>query len=58
MQEGETIYIPFYPRAFRFVKVEVSEDVEVEEFFYYETGYPLDVQAEFKADDEVYEKMM
>ena len=57
LQEGETIYIPFYPRAFRFVKVEVSEDVEVEEFFYYETGYPLDVQAEFKADDEVYEKI-
>jgi len=48
------VYEPFWFRTFRFVRLEVDvaeEAMILESFSYRETGYPLDVQANFQCSD-------
>ena len=50
-KKGMQEYIPFYPRAFRIIKIEHSEGVTIEDVYFIETGYPLEVEASFNAGD-------
>ncbi|RXZ84875.1 hypothetical protein EBB07_02335 [Paenibacillaceae bacterium] len=48
------IYEPFWFRTFRFVRLEVEtadEPLELQHFYYRETGYPLEIKAEFQSSD-------
>lgn len=49
-------YEPFWFRTFRYIRLEIAiaaEPLILEDFFYTETGYPLDVQTEVKCSEEV-----
>ncbi|MCR2823875.1 alpha-L-rhamnosidase-related protein [Lederbergia panacisoli] len=53
-QEGLEVYEPFWWRTFRFVRLKVEvgdEPITIHSFTYRETGYPLDVKANFKSSD-------
>lgn len=51
---GAKEYSPFWYRTFRFIELTINaldKDVEIENVFYYETGYPLEVKNEYKGAD-------
>lgn len=53
-------YVPFWFRTFRFIRLEIEasrEPVTLLNFYYTETGYPLEVQTKASADDPDFDKI-
>ncbi|MBS4194879.1 alpha-L-rhamnosidase-related protein [Lederbergia citri] len=53
-KERQEVYEPFWWRTFRFVKLEIEagdQPITIHSFSYRETGYPLDVKADFQSSD-------
>lgn len=44
---GDTTFEPFWMRTFRYIKLEISGGVTIDDFHYIETGYPLIVSNEY-----------
>ncbi len=56
----EEIYEPFWFRTFRFVRLKVEtgeEALELKDFDYLETGYPLEIKTRVKTSDTTMEKI-
>ncbi|REE86407.1 alpha-L-rhamnosidase-like protein [Paenibacillus taihuensis] len=54
------VFEPFWFRTFRYVRLEITageEPLELASFGYRDTGYPLDVKAEFSCSDPGYEAL-
>ncbi len=54
-EEEPEIYEPFWMRTFRFIQITIttkSEPLELLDFSYEETGYPIDVQTRIQVSDE------
>lgn len=59
-QKNYEIYEPFWFRTFRFVRLQVevgSEPLAIHRFHYRETGYPLEIEADFHSSDESLRKL-
>lgn len=54
------IYEPFWFRTFRFVRLQVEageEPIVIDRFLYRETGYPLEIKADFRSSDESFRRL-
>ncbi len=49
---ANVVYEPFWFRAFRFIKADITGDVKIEKVEGFDTGYPLDVKGKFSCDSE------
>lgn len=52
--ENVKCYSPFWYRTFRYIELTVTasyEDVNIENLYYYETGYPLSVKTSYTGND-------
>lgn len=45
--DGECFFEPFWMKTFRYIKLEISGNVEIAKFDYLETGYPLEVCSDY-----------
>lgn len=53
---GEQLYSPVYYRAFRFIRLEIvtgETPLTLKKFFYIQTGYPLEIQAQMSGSDDI-----
>ncbi len=51
--DGEyVVYEPYWFRSFRFIKADITGDVNIDKIEGFDTGYPLAVQGEFSCDSE------
>lgn len=57
--DGDFVYEPYWYRCFRFIKVETEGDVKINDSYAYETGYPIEIKANYnfgnKADNKLWE---
>ncbi len=59
-EEEAEAYEPFWFRTFRFIRIEITTEEEalmLRDFYYTETGYPLQVQTKVETSDESHQKI-
>ncbi len=55
--DGECEFEPFWMRTFRYIEIQTEGDVEISDFSYIETGYPIEVAKDYDFGNETDNKL-
>ena len=54
---GECCFEPFWMKTFRFIKVEIDGNIQIDSFDYLETGYPIEISDKYEFGNEIDNKL-